>query len=188
MVPVSGRVALCALAFFTTGCAQLVAPPYSADYEALDRLRKAPLGTVAVATVQPTDPDHAVNNLGLRGARLVSASGTFSKYLQDALVADLKEMSVFDPAARTRLDAAILSNEIAIGSITTGTGAMEVELTVTRDGARRLQKKYTARTSFESSFAGAVAVPKGQAEYPVLVRALLRQIYTDPEFASSISN
>jgi len=188
MVLRSGRVAMCALAIFATGCAQLVAPPYSSDYEALDRLKKAPLRPATVAAVQPTDPKHAVNNLSLRGARLVSAKGTFAKYLEDALVADLKELSAYDPAARTRIDATLLNNDIAIGNIATGTGLIEVELTVTRDGERRLRKKYVARTSFESSFAGAVAIPKGQSEYPALVRALLRDIYSDSEFVSAISS
>lgn len=63
---------------------------------------------------------------------------------------------------------------------------MEVELTVTRDGSQRLYKSYAARTTFESSFAGAVAIPKGQIEYPNLVRALLREVYSDPEFVVAL--
>ena len=63
---------------------------------------------------------------------------------------------------------------------------MEVELTVTRDDTRRLRKTYTARTTFESSFAGAVAIPKGQLEYANLVRTLLRQVYTDPAFIAAV--
>jgi len=82
----------------------------------------------------------------------------------------------------------LLNNEIAVGGIATGSGFMEVELTVTRKGEQRLKKKYTARTSFESSFAGAVAIPKGQSEYPILVRALLREVYSDPQFVSAISS
>ena len=78
---------LCALAVLATGCAQLKAPPYAADYEALDRLKAGSPAPVAIATVQPTDPAHRVNNLSLRGANLGSPSGTFARYLEDALVA-----------------------------------------------------------------------------------------------------
>ena len=56
-----------------------------------------------------------------------------------------------------------------------------------RAGTERLRKTYQARTSFESSFAGAVAIPKGQIEYPSLVRTLLRNVYTDPAFVAAIA-
>ncbi|CAN7638955.1 hypothetical protein LJR290_004910 [Variovorax sp. LjRoot290] len=180
-------ISMCTAALLATGCAQLIAPPYSSDYEALDRLKRVPAERVAVATVQPTDANNAVNNLSLRGAGFRSGSGTFAKYLEDALVGDLKEISLYDATARTRIDTVIQKNEIAVANISTGTGLMDVELTVARDGKQRLRKVYSAQTSFESSFAGAVAIPKGQAEYPNLVRALLREVYTDPAFIAAIS-
>lgn len=181
-------VALCALAVFTTGCAQLKAASYAADYEALDRLKASKPMAVSVGTVQPTDPNDAVNNLSLRGARLTSPTGTFSKYLEDALVRDLKEASAFDAASNTKLDIRILGNEINVGGVVTGTGSMEIELTVTRAGTQRLHKKYTANTRFESSFAGIVAIPAGQAAYPDLVRTMLRTVYSDPQFVAAISH
>ncbi len=168
------------------GCAQLQAPPYSTDFEALDRLKAAKPAAVMVAPVQPTDPDHRVNQIALRGAGMRSPSGTFARYLEDALVQDLKEISAFAPDAKTRLDATILTNDISVGNIATGTGTMEVALTITRDGRQRLAKTYKADISFESSFAAIVAVPAGQAAYPQLVRAMLREIYSDPQFVTAI--
>jgi len=64
---------------------------------------------------------------------------------------------------------------------------MEVTLTVMRDGQKKLSKSYKANTSFESSFAGIVAIPAGQAAYPQLVRALLREVYSDPQFIAAIA-
>ena len=52
-------------AILTTGCAQLQAPSYAADYETLDRLKTACPDPVAVSAVQPADPTQAVNNLSL---------------------------------------------------------------------------------------------------------------------------
>ncbi|AEG94889.1 hypothetical protein [Ramlibacter tataouinensis] len=178
--------ALGAFAALATGCAQFKAGPYGSDYQALDRLKASKPATVAIGAVQPTDPQHKVNNLSLRGAALVSPSGTFSKYLEDALASDLKEISVLDPASKTRLDATIAHNEINVAGFTVGTGAMEVELTVARDGRQRLRKKYQANTTFESSFAGNVAIPAGQAAYGGLVRELLKTVYSDPQFIAAI--
>ena len=168
------------------GCAQLAAPPYAADYEALDRLEATRPGTVAVAKVQPTDPSDNINSLSLRRARLLSPSGTFAQYLEDALVRDLGEISAYDPKAPTRIAARILANELDLGVIN-GTGRMDVEVVVTRAAAQRLRKTYRGEIAFDSSYANIVAVPAGQAAYPRLVRALLRQVYADPQFIAAIA-
>jgi len=179
----TGALLLAALA---TGCAQLGAPPYAADYEALDRLEAHSPGKVAVGKVQPTDPNDTVNALRLRRARLVSPSGTFAQYLEDALMRDLGEISIYDPKAPTRIAARILVNELDLGVIN-GSGRMDVEVTVTRNAAQRLRKTYRGEIAFDSSYANIVAVPAGQAAYPRLVRALLRQVYADPQFVAAIA-
>ncbi|SEK65609.1 hypothetical protein SAMN05518845_102280 [Variovorax sp. YR750] len=174
-----------AAAVLATGCAPLLAPPYAADYETLDKLEATRPGMVALAKAQPTDAEEKVNTVRLRSARLLSPSGSFAQYLQDAMMRDLGEISVYDPKAPTRIAARVLVNEIDLGVIN-GSGRMEVEITVTRDTTQRLRKTYRAETAFDSSYASIVAVPAGQAAYPRLVRALLRQVYADPQFVAAI--
>lgn len=168
------------------GCASFYAPPYSANYEALDRLKRVPLERLAVGPVQPRDATAAVNQVSLRGTTLRAPKGSFAQYLEDALIQDLREIAVFDANANVRIDAVILKNEIDVFGISTGTGAMAVDLSVSRSGAAVLRKTYRADTSFESSFAGAVAIPRGQIEYANLVRALLGQVYADSEFINAV--
>lgn len=174
-----------AAAVLATGCAPLLAPPYAADYETLDRLEATRPGMVALAKAQPSDANDKVNTVRLRSARLLSPSGSFAQYLQDAMMRDLGEISVYNPKAPTRIAARVLVNEIDLGVIN-GAGRMEVEITVTRDATQRLRKTYRAETAFDSSYASIVAVPAGQAAYPRLVRALLRQVYADPQFVAAI--
>lgn len=174
-----------AAAVLATGCAPLLAPPYGADYETLDKLEATRPGMVALAKAQPSDANDKVNTVRLRSARLLSPSGSFAQYLQDAMMRDLGEISVYDPKAPTRIAARVLVNEIDLGVIN-GAGRMEVEITVTRDATQRLRKTYRAETAFDSSYASIVAVPAGQAAYPRLVRALLRQVYADPQFVAAI--
>jgi len=182
---VAARLGALAVVLLATGCAQLGAPPYAADYEALDRLEANNPGKVAVAKVQPTDPNDKINTLSLRRAKLVSPSGTFAQYLEDALTRDLSEISAYDPKAPTRIAVRIVVNELDLGVIN-GTGRMDVEVTVTRNAAQRLRKTYRGEIAFDSSYANIVAVPAGQAAYPRLVRALLRQVYADPQFIAAI--
>ncbi len=174
-----------AAAVLATGCAPLLAPPYAADYETLDKLEATRPGMVALAKAQPSDANDKVNTVRLRSARLLSPSGSFAQYLQDAMMRDLGEISVYDPKAPTRIAARVLVNEIDLGVIN-GAGRMEVEITITRDATQRLRKTYRAETAFDSSYASIVAVPAGQAAYPRLVRALLRQVYADPQFVAAI--
>jgi hypothetical protein len=168
------------------GCSTLVAPPYSPDYPALDSLKKVPLQKVAVGPVQPRDAAAAVNRISLRGAHMVGPKGTFAQYLEDALVQDLREVSAYDPAAGLRLDATLLKNDLDISGVSTGKGEMQVEITISRGAAAVLKKTYGATTSFESSFAGNVAIPKGQLEYANLVRALLAKVYADADFINAL--
>lgn len=53
-----------------SGCATIVAPSYSPNFESIDRLKKLSLGKVAVGEVQPRDPNALVNRISLRGLDL----------------------------------------------------------------------------------------------------------------------
>jgi hypothetical protein len=181
------RMAVMALAAVTlTGCASFVAPTYSPDYPTIDRLKVAQLGKVAVGEFQPRSPEAPVNKITLRGAPFVSSNGSFAQYLEEAIRSDLTELRVLDPKAETRIEATLLKNDIDVSGINTGEGFMDVKLSVIKRGQTVHEKIYSARTQFESSFAAAVAVPKGQSEYPRLVRTLLQSVYADPAFINAV--
>lgn len=172
--------------FLLSGCATLVAPSYSPSYESIDNLKKMDLGKVSVAQVEPHDPNALANHITLRGSKLNAQEGTFALYLEKAIRSDLIEMGFFDPASSTRLDAVIIKNDIDISGFSKGLGTMEVKLTIHKSGSIVFEKLYSANTQFESSFAGAVAIPKGQSEYPNLVRELLQKIYSDSAFIGAV--
>lgn len=177
---------LVATALMFSGCASFTAPTYSPHYETIDRLKKINIEKMSVGEVQPRDPKASVNNITLRGAMLISPSGTFANYLENAIRSDLMEIGLYDPTSSTRVDATILKNDIDVSGLSTGYGAMEVKLTINKKGAIVFDKVYWENTQFESSFAGAVAIPKGQNEYPNLVRALLQKVYVDPAFIEAV--
>lgn len=169
-----------------SGCASFVAPAYSPDYPSLDRLKTSMIDKIAVGSFQPRAADAPVNRVTLRGASLAPPSGSFAEYLENAIRSDLTELRVLDANAATRIDATLLKNDIDISGFSVGEGIIEVKLTVSKNGTPRLDKVYAAKTRFESSFAGNVAIPRGQSEYPNLVRALLQTIYVDPAFVAAI--
>lgn len=182
----SRLVILASITALMTGCASFVPPTYSPDYPSLDKLKAGLVGKVAVGTFQPRSPEAPVNKVTLRGSVLAPPSGSFAEYLENAIRSDLTELRALDPQADTRIDATLLKNDIDISGFSTGTGVMEVKLTVSKRGKAVLDKVYAANTQFESSFAGAVAIPKGQSEYPRLVRTLLQTVYADPAFLNAV--
>jgi hypothetical protein len=175
-----------ATALLVSGCASFTAPTYSPHYETVDHLKKIPIEKMAVGEVQPSDPNASVNKITLRGTTLASPNGTFASYLESAIRSDLMEMRLYDLTSTTRIDATILKNDIDVSGFGTGYGVMEVKLMIKKKGVLAFEKNYLANTQFASSFAGAVAIPKGQNEYPNLVRALLQKIYGDPEFIDAV--
>jgi len=170
----------------STGCANFVAPDYSADYSAVDALKRSGLAKSSVGKVQPEDAAAKVNSISLRGSSLKAGDTTFAGYVGRAMMSDLKEAGLYDANAQRRIDMVLLKNEIDVSGFSEGMGSIEVQLTVSEGSKTLLQKNYTAKTRFASSFAGAVAIPKGQTEYPNLVRELLASIYRDQAFVQAL--
>ena len=174
------------IGLLASGCSSLVAPNYSPDYSAVDSLKRAQLLKSAVGKAQPDDPDAPVNGIKLRGANLRASDGTFAAYLGRAITTDLRDADLYDPNASRRIDVVLLRNDINIAGFSDGTGEITADLTLSDGGRTLLRKTYTASTRFESNFMGAIAIPKGQTEYPNLVRALLSTIYRDPAFVRAM--
>lgn len=168
------------------GCSSFTTATYSPDYVAVDSLKGGKLNKLSVADVQPSSPAAPVNSITLRGGSLIVQNGTFSTYIQNAFISDLKEAGLFDENASIRIELNVTKNDIDISSITTGSGLIEVEMRIRDRNQVLLEKTYTVTTTFESAYMGAVAIPRGQNEYPNLVRALFRKIYSDSEFIKAI--
>lgn len=177
---------LAMLASTLFGCATLLTPSYSPDYETLDKLKKLNLQKMAVGDFEPRNPNSPLNKISLRAASLRAPEGAFSIYLENAIRSDLKEIGIFDQASSAKLDATIIKNDIDISGISKGSGILEAKLTVSKNGNPTFNKIYAATTNFESSFAGAVAIGIGQKEYSSLVRAFLKKVYSDPEFIQAV--
>ena len=177
-VPIVVSIALIAL---TTGCT-IMAPSYTPDYTVLDALKRQQLEKIAIEPVEPKNPKAGINSISLRGSQLTSTSGSYAQYLEDAIKSDLNEAKMLDPNSTFRLSATLLKNDIDVTGFSTGIGTIEAKFSINRKSITLFDKTIAAETEFESSFAGAVAIPKAQTEYPNLVRALLNKLYTDKEF------
>ncbi|EAR59547.1 hypothetical protein [Neptuniibacter caesariensis] len=170
-----------------SGCASFEAPSYSPDYQTIDAVKTQSLKAVSLGDFSPMDPQAKVNKISLRAAGFKAKQGTFTQYFRDALEADLTEIGIYDQASDVTISAELVENDLDISGFSKGKGLMQVRLMINQGEDVLLDKVYTAVTEFDSSFAAAVAVPKAQSEYPVLVKTMLAKIYTDKAFVKAVT-
>lgn len=167
----------------STGCA-LQATPYRASVDNAEWLKK--LGTPMKVGAVSADPS-AGQAIGLRGNSMESpVGGSYAAYLAEALRNELQLAGRLDPGATVEIGGVLLKNDIAAAGFSTNSGEIEARFIVKRGGAVRYEKVHRAELSWESSFMGAIAIPKAQQQYPLLVQQLLRQLFSDAAFAAAL--
>jgi hypothetical protein len=125
----------------------------------------------------------ANQHLSVRGSELTGGpDGTFSGYLRDALMIELKAAGRFDPNSTTRIDGTLTHNELDGGAVKNAKAVLAARFVVNRNGKAVYDKTLTAAHQWESSFIGAIAIPAAFQNYPAAMQKLVAQLFNDPEF------
>ncbi len=181
--------ALASVVLFT-GCAQLTmgAPQPTAENTAnLKRanLAETRLGSFSLEAGKPAQMDRGHS---LRGANTVQAptNGSFAEYVRESLRVELAAAGLLNSQADTVISGVLLDSQLdpAMG---TGKGLIQVRFTVTKGTEKRYEKALTARSEWESSFVGAVAIPAAAQNYEGLYRKLVGQLIADPDFRKALA-
>lgn len=172
----------------TTGCAQI---QLGAPVASVDNIQKAKasgmppaaVGNFALAAGKPAEMDKGVS---VR-SNVVSSpyDQSFAKYLKETLTAELKAAGLFDAAAPLSIQGELLDS-LLDAPIGTGKGKISARFTVTRAGKKVFEKDYTAESSWESGFVGAVAIPAAINEYSALYRQLVGKLLEDAAFRAAV--
>jgi hypothetical protein len=169
-----------------TGCA-VQTPPYPTSINNVSTLKNHGDSTVAVGafSVKAGIPGEAV--IGMRGNSMTSSVGAnYAAYLAEALRSELELARRLDPQAKIEISGVLIRNDLDASGISTGKGSMEAQFVVRRDGQVKYDQIKQASAEWESSFAGAIAIPKAVQNYPVIVQGLLAALYGDAEFQAAI--
>lgn len=168
------------------GCG-LTAPQYTPSVANIGQLKAAKLRSVAVTKVTP-DPTLGSNNesIGLRAASMNSPTGNFSSYVEEALKSEFQAAGLLDPASTIQMSGILVKNDVSVGGFSTGDSIIEARIKVTKDGTVAYDKLKTATLQFESSFAGAVAIPKGRDMYPITVQKFIEVLISDGDFIGAL--
>jgi hypothetical protein len=182
----SGFTGLVVAALVTTGCS-LVAPNYSASIENVQRIKQENISPSAVKRFSSVAGKDNPAAISLRGSSLASPyEGSYSAYLTEAVRQELALAGKLDPDSGIELTGSLVRNDIDASGFSTAFGEMEARFILTRDGQIRYDQVKSVRTEWESSFAGAIAIPKAQQEYPRLVQKLLSALFADRAFMDAL--
>jgi hypothetical protein len=166
------------------GCATK-APPYQPSIDNVTVLKKSATTGASVGAFAVQAGAKGGASLSLRAAEMTPPAGTYADYLAGALKAELELAQRLNPKATIDISGLLVKNNIDAGGISTNSGEIEAQFIVRRDGAVRFDKVKRASSQWESSFAGAVAIPKAQQQYPLLVQSLLAALYADADFQAA---
>jgi hypothetical protein len=173
------------LILLITGCSA-IAPKYNTDFNNISQLRKEKLNPARVGTVTKEPASKSdVDSLAIRGASYASPYGSYTAYLAEALKEELDDARLLDPMSQIEVSAVLLRNSLNAG-LSTGEAEIEARFVVRNAGTIKFDKVKVAQYSWESSFFGAVAIPKARENYSKVVQKLIGQLFSDPEFISAL--
>jgi hypothetical protein len=177
-----------AVSLSLVGCAG-PAPNYAPsidNVEALKKIGAKPIkaGVIGVAAGMP-----GASAMNLRANTMVSPIGSnYGDYLAAALRQELELAKLHNPQSDIEISGTLLKNNMDVGGVSTAEGQMEARFVVKAGQAVRFDKVKRVEHQWESSFAGAVAIPLAAQNYPVMVQKLVASLLSDPDFVNAIRN
>lgn len=184
------RNGLCFVALLLTalnsGCA-LVAPHYSASLENVQKLKAAGMQPAKVGQFTSTPDKANANPISIRGSSLNSPyDGSYAKYLAQALEQELSLAGKLDRNAQMEFSGALQKNDISVPPMGSASGELAARFVITRGGQTRYDQVKSIHDEWDSSFVGAVAIPRAQERYPIMVQKLLSELFSDPAFLLAV--
>lgn len=170
-----------------TGCAS-VAPVYVAKNENIRVLQSKPGAKIGAGDIliKKENADR-LNQLTIRGGGYTSPyQDSFANYLKEALIIELRAAGRWDPSSTIKISGELLENDLDGSGMNTGTARVGARFIIDHSGVTAYNKVLTADHSWESSFMGAIAIPKARENYVATVQKLLGMLFSDAEFLDAI--
>jgi hypothetical protein len=169
-----------------SGCTSM-APVYSpsvSNVESASRLGSS----IAVGTFEfKKGEESRLNSIGARADSFTSpTNGSYAEYVADAVRSDLRGAGKLDPASPKVLTGVLEKNELSAAGINVNNAEISVRFKLVEGGATRFEKTVSTRNEWESSLLGAIAIPRAIQNYVATVQKLVGQLFSDPDFKSSL--
>jgi len=179
---------MCVCAVLLVGCANVKLPEPSASVDNVQKARASGMAPVVVGTFKlaPGKDASLDQDVTIRSNRFYSPyDSSFSKYLAQTLAADLRAAGLLAADSRRTIQGELTQSTVD-ASIAQGRGSLAGRFSVLDEGRKTYDKELKVEATWESSFAGAVAIPKAINEYLALYHKLIAQLLDDPEFRKAV--
>lgn len=182
------RLIVCGLFLALLNGCTLVAPKYVSAPTSVNQLRDSASTGLKIGEFG-ADPRvrEGVSSISIRGHSMVSPyANSYVEYLKEALRQDLEAARLLDPNSTIEISGMLLHNDVNIAGFSKGKASVEARFVVKRGGQVSYDKVKIINDEWASSFVGAVAIPKAQENYPLVVQKLLTSLYSDPDFIAAL--
>ncbi len=179
-----GVLAAIGLALLLGGCVTMQVGEHQPSIDTITALRNANIVQLNVgdfSLAKGLDPalDHSISSRGNPIAP--PGKSTFSQYLRDSLINDLKAAGKFNRASPFTVRGELTDSKLSTG-LSNASAALAARIYVEHEGKTVYDKVLRLEKSWESSFIGVVAIPEAVNQYTALYGDLLAQLYADPPF------
>ncbi|WP_284619219.1 hypothetical protein [Aquabacterium humicola] len=180
--------ALLLVAALGGGCAQIQLTAPMPDLSNVPKVREAvgapvALGEFTLAPGKPAEMDAGIN---LRSNTVSSPiQGSFAQYLKEMLAADLKAAGLLAPASDRVIKGSLTENRLE-APVGQGSGSIAARFVVLRAAQPVYDRELRVSGTWDSPFAGYVAIPGAIGEYTALHRKLITQLLDDPAFRAAL--
>ena len=177
------------LMMWLVGCTTVMPVPMASgeNSQALRAANLAPanVGTFKLASERPALMNTELSG-GLRGGNVGAPSGSYSQHLKDTLKAELQSAGLLDLQSGYVIEGQLTDSKVD-AAIGTGTARLAARFQVLREGRTLFDKELVAEDSWDSSFAGAIAIPRAIEHYGGLYKSLVGKLLNDSDFRRALA-
>jgi hypothetical protein len=175
------RIFLVFTLLFLVGCT-LPGPRYEPSFDNVQVLKQA---NSKVSAVELTGAKKT-GGVSIRGSTIKSPYGKdLIHYIQTALQGELEKAGLLASDGTKKITGVILTNKIDC-AISTAFGEMKGTFSVAQGDKTLYQGTVEIKEQWESSFVGAIAIPRCAEMYPKIVQKFLNKLYSDPAFIAAL--
>ena len=185
MMNVSRMASILAIAAFLGACATPAPnyPPSAANAAAASRLNTPiAVGKFEFATGRQSD----LNSVRARANTFSSpVNNSYTDYIANAARVDLESGGRLESTSPRVLSGVLEKNELHADGILTNESSIAVHFRLADAERIRYDKVVAIDDQWESSFLGAIAIPRAIQNYVVSVQKLIGKLFADPDFVAA---
>lgn len=164
------------------GCGVTMAR-YEPNYQNVQQLKQsAPLQPVRDTQVT-ADPGQG--SLMVRLNPISSPEGSVPLHIQAAINDELRHAGLLDPQADRQLQIQLVRSQLNTGVIN-GHGELAARFILRKGDQVVYETTKNVERDWDSSFFGPIAIPTAANNYNPMLQALLKSLYSDPQFVQAL--